>query len=58
MPYVVGIVLSVGVALLARSGGFDRDRAFYPKVLIVIVSVSAGIRSTALHEETVLTVLA
>ena len=38
MPYVVGIVLSVGVALLARSVGFDRDRAFYPTVLIVIAS--------------------
>lgn len=36
MPYVIGIVLSVGVALLARSVGFDRDRAFYPTVLIVI----------------------
>jgi hypothetical protein len=30
MPYVVGIVLSLGVALFARSVGFDRDRAFYP----------------------------
>jgi hypothetical protein len=38
MAYVVGIVLSVGVALLARSVGFDRDRAFYPTVLIVIAS--------------------
>ena len=38
MPYVVGIVLSVGVAFLARSVGFDRDRAFYPTVLIVIAS--------------------
>jgi hypothetical protein len=38
MPYVVGIVLSVGVAFLARSVGFDRDRAFYPTVMIVIAS--------------------
>ena len=38
LPYVVGIVLSVGVALFARSVGFDRDRAFYPTVLIVIAS--------------------
>jgi hypothetical protein len=38
MPYVVGVVLSVVVALLARSVGFDRDRAFYPTVLIVIAS--------------------
>jgi hypothetical protein len=38
MPYVIGIVLSVAVALLARCVGFDRDRAFYPTVLIVIAS--------------------
>ena len=36
MPYVIGIVISVGVALLGRYGGFDRDRAFYPTVLIVV----------------------
>jgi hypothetical protein len=38
LPYLVGIVLSVGVALFARWVGFDRDRAFYPTVLIVIAS--------------------
>jgi hypothetical protein len=38
MPYVIGVVLSVSVALLARCVGFDRDRAFYPTVLIVIAS--------------------
>jgi hypothetical protein len=38
MPYVVGIVLSLSVALFARGVGFDRDRAFYPTVLIVIAS--------------------
>ena len=38
MPYVIGIVLSIGVAFFARSAGFDRDRAFYPTVLIVIAS--------------------
>ena len=32
LPYVVGIVLSVGVALFARWVGLDRDRAFYPTV--------------------------
>ena len=37
-PYVVGIVLSLGVALFARLAGLDRDRAFYPTVLIVIAS--------------------
>ncbi len=38
MPYVVGLVLSLGVALFAKGVGFDRDRAFYPTVLIVIAS--------------------
>ena len=38
LPYIVGIVLSIGVALFARWVGFDRDRAFYPTVLIVIAS--------------------
>jgi hypothetical protein len=38
LPYTVGIVLSLGVAWFARWVGFDRDRAFYPAVLIVIAS--------------------
>ena len=38
MPYVTGIVLALGSALLARVAGFDRDRAFYPTLLIVIAS--------------------
>jgi hypothetical protein len=38
MPYVVGIVLSLGAAVFARCVGFDRDRAFYPTILIVIAS--------------------
>ena len=36
MPYVIGIVLSLIVALFASRVGFDRDRAFYPTVLIVV----------------------
>ena len=38
LPYVVGIVLSIGVALFARFVRLDRDRAFYPTVMIVIAS--------------------
>ena len=38
LPYIVGIVLSIAVAVFARWVGFDRDRAFYPTVLIVIAS--------------------
>jgi hypothetical protein len=35
---VIGILLSVGVAVFARRVGLDRDRAFYPTVLIVVGS--------------------
>jgi len=38
MPFAVGIVLSLVVALFARVVGLDRDRAFYPTVLIVVAS--------------------
>src|SRR5262245_3401902 len=36
MPYVIGIVLAVAVTVFAKYTGFDRDRAFYPTVLIVV----------------------
>ena len=38
LPFVIGIVLSAGVAVFARYVGLDRDRAFYPTVMIVIAS--------------------
>jgi hypothetical protein len=38
MPYLIGVVLSLGVALFARRVGLDRERAFYPTVLIVVAS--------------------
>jgi hypothetical protein len=65
MPYVIGIVLSVGVALLlGRWVGFDRDRAFYPTVLIVIASyyvlfaVMSGSVQTVVIESAVMTLFA
>lgn len=36
MAYVIGIGLAIGVAAFARGVGLDRDRAFYPTVMIVI----------------------
>ena len=36
MGYGIGILLSVVVAIFARSVGLDRDRAFYPTVVIVV----------------------
>ena len=61
MAYIVGVVLSLSVAVFARRVGFDRDRAFYPTVLIVIASyyvlfaaMSASVR-TVILESTVMT---
>jgi len=38
MPALVGIGLALAVALFARIVGFDRERAFYPVVLVVVAS--------------------
>ena len=38
MEYAVGLVLALLVSSFARLVGFDRDRSFYPVVLIVIAS--------------------
>ena len=38
MGYGIGVVLSLVVAGFARLVGFDRDRAFYATVLIVVAS--------------------
>src|SRR3954454_6014611 len=64
LPYVAGVVLSVGVAIFARWVGFDRDRAFYPTVLIVIASyyvlfaVMSGSVETVLQESIIMAVFA
>jgi hypothetical protein len=38
MEYLIGLILSLVVAGFAIIVGFDRDRSFYPTVLIVIAS--------------------
>ena len=38
MPYLAGIILALGVSGLATLTGLDRDRAFYPTLLLVIAS--------------------
>jgi hypothetical protein len=38
MPYLAGIILALSVSSLATLIGLDRDRAFYPTVLLVIAS--------------------
>ena len=41
VPYLVGATLALTVGGLSTAVGFDRDRAFYPTVLIVIASYYA-----------------
>lgn len=38
MEYLVAVILGLIVAGFAARSGFDRDRAFYPTVLIVVAS--------------------
>jgi hypothetical protein len=63
-PFVIGIVLSAGVALFARKVGLDRDGAFYPTVMIVIAlyyvlfAVMTGSIQTVLAESVVMVVFA
>jgi hypothetical protein len=38
MPYLVGVVLAAVVCGFATIAGFDRERAFYPVVTIVIAT--------------------
>jgi hypothetical protein len=38
VPLVIGVLLAFVVSLLAWAAGFDRDRAFYPTVLVALVA--------------------
>lgn len=38
MEYLIGLLLALAVAGLAVAVGFDRDRAFYPTVAIVVAT--------------------
>jgi len=56
MGYAIGSVLAILVTLFARSVKFDRDRAFYPTILIVVAlyyvlfAVMGGSRQALLIE--------
>jgi hypothetical protein len=41
IPLMVGVLLAVAVGLMATSVGLDRERAFYPTVMIVIALLYA-----------------
>lgn len=39
MEYIIGITAAVGIGLFATVVGFDKERGFYPVVLIVIAAL-------------------
>lgn len=39
MEYLIGVALALAVSVFARLVGFDRDRSFYPTVMVVIASL-------------------
>ena len=38
MALAIGVTLAIGVGLLGKYAGFDRDRAFYSTIVIVVAS--------------------
>lgn len=64
MTYLIGIILALAVGLLATVVGFDRDRAFYPTVMIVIAAyyvlfaVSGGGPDTIAIEAAIMAIFA
>ena len=38
LPIIAGLTLGAGIAAAARGAGYDRDRSFYPTVLMVVAS--------------------
>ena len=38
LPIIAGLTLGAGIAAAARWAGYDRDRSFYPTVLMVVAS--------------------
>lgn len=60
MEYLIGTLVAVGVVVFARLSGFDRDRVFYPTVLIVtatyyILFAAIGNSEQALSIESLIT---
>jgi hypothetical protein len=41
VEYLIGVVLALGIAVGATAIGFDRERSFYPTVLMVIALLYA-----------------
>lgn len=64
MAYLIGMILALGVGAFATLVGFDRDRAFYPTVMIVIASyyvlfaVSGGAANIVATEAAIMAIFA
>ncbi len=62
MEYLAGIIIALVVSLFASLVGFDKERSFYPTVLVVIASyyglfaVMGGSVQAALSESVVMAV--
>jgi hypothetical protein len=59
MEYAIGVIVCLAVAVFAALSGFDRERAFYPTVLIVTASyyvlfAAMGASTRALITESVI----
>jgi hypothetical protein len=54
MPFMIGIGLAAGVAAFGRYSGFDRDRAFYATIVIVVASYYVLFAAMGGSAETVL----
>jgi hypothetical protein len=64
LGYLIGVALAAAVGLLATIVGLDRDRAFYPTVMIVIASyyvlfaISGGTTASIVIETAVMLLFA
>lgn len=54
MEYLIGLILSLAVAGFAAVVGFDRERTFYPTVLIVIASYYVLFAATGASRRTLI----
>jgi len=54
MEYLIGVILSLAVAAFAAVVGFDRERAFYPVVMIVIASYYVLFAATGASKRTLI----
>jgi len=53
MEFVIGVAAAVGVGLFATVIGFDKERSFYPVVLIVIATLYLGALNRSMQHPTI-----